>query len=285
MRRSILLIISLLAISNTLFATQAKEMGVTKEFVRAQNLVEQGKTQQAINAYQSIINIYPQVPEAYNNLAALYLAQKNIQQAKITLEQGLKAHEGYARLYESLTAINIALARDAYSKALQIDLEPSSVTIASLPLTTKQSSINVEDAANVRPVVDNSGIIIKPVPQKADNKTISEDKVIKRVLQAWLAAWSAQSVDIYLSFYHDKYEPAKGLSRAKWVESRRIRLKKPNWIKVNFSDFKVSKNTGKQAIVNFKQIYQSNSFRDVSLKQLVLLNTDNGWQILRERSL
>jgi len=285
MRRSILLIISLLAFSNTLFAIQGKEMGITKEFVRAQNLVEQGKTQQAINAYQSIINTYPQIPEAYNNLAALYLEQKNIQQAKITLEQGLKAHEGYARLYESLTAINIALARDAYSKALQIDLEPSSVSIASLPLTTKQSSINVEDAANVRPVVDNSGIIIKPVPQKADNKTISEDKVIKRVLQAWLAAWSAQSVDIYLSFYHDKYEPDKGLSRAKWVESRRIRLKKPNWIKVNFSDFKVSKNTGKQAVVNFKQIYHSNSFRDVSLKQLVLLNTDNGWQILRERSL
>lgn len=285
MQRSILLIISLLAISNTLFAIQDNEKGITKEFARAQNLLEQGKTQQAINAYHSLINTYPQVPEAYNNLAALYLEQKNIQQAKITLEQGLKAHEGYARLYESLTAINIALARDAYSKALQIDLEPSSVSIASLPLTTKQSSINVEDAVNVRPVVDNSEIIIKPAPQKTDYKTIADDKVIKRVLQAWSAAWSAQSVDIYLSFYHDKYEPAKGLSRAKWAESRRVRLKKPSWIKVNFSDFKVSKNTGKQAVVNFKQIYQSNSFRDVSLKQLLLLNTDNGWQILRERSL
>jgi len=281
MRRSTLLIISLLTISNTLFATQVKEAEVTKEFVHAQNLVAQGKTQQAINAYHAIINTYPQIPEAYNNLAALYLEQKNIQQAKMTLEQGLTAHKGYARLYESLTEINIALARDAYSKALQIDLKPSSVTIASLPLTTKPGDNKEENAISINPAVERPVIVNKPVNQKTD----SQEKVIKRVLQAWSAAWSAQSVDIYLSFYHDKYQPAKGLSRTKWVKTRRIRLKKPRWIKVDLSDFNVVKNTGGQATVNFKQLYQSNSFRDVSLKQMVLLNTVDGWQIIRERSL
>jgi len=287
MRRSMLLIISLLlTISNTIFATQVSETGITKEFVRAQNLVSQGKPQQAISAYQSIINTHPQIPEAYNNLAALYLEQKNIQQAKIILEQGLKAHKGYARLYESLTAINIALARDAYSKALQIDLKPSSVTIASLPLTTKQSSKKEESTVSIKPVVESSGVIKQPTTPKIDSqKTEPSDKVIKRVLQAWSVAWSAQSIDMYLSFYHDNYQPAKGLSRAKWVNSRRVRLKNPRWIKVALSDFNVIKNTGQQAVVNFKQSYQSNSFRDVSLKQMVLLNTDNGWQILREKSL
>jgi len=287
MRRSMLLVISLLlTISNTILAAQVREVGVSKEFVRAQNLVAQGKPQQAISAYQSIINTHPKIPEAYNNLAALYLEQKNIQQAKVVLEQGLKAHEGYARLYESLTAINIALARDAYSKALQIDLKPSSVTIASLPLTTKKSSKKEESAINVKPVVESSEVVKKPSTPKIDSqKTASSDKVIKRVLQAWSVAWSAQSVDTYLSFYHEKYQPAKGLSRAKWVKSRRIRLNKPHWIKVGLSDFNIIKNTGKQVVVNFKQLYQSNSFRDVSLKQMVLLNTGNDWQILREKSL
>lgn len=291
MRRSMLLIISLLlTISNTIFAAQVIESDITKEFIRAQNLVAQGKQQQAISAYQSIINTHPQIPEAYNNLAALYLEQKNIQQAKAILEQGLKAHKGYARLYESLTSINIAMARDAYSQALQIDLKPSSVTIASLSLPDMQPEkfehpsrelyVNSKQEEVTTQVADVAINMEKPGDARINNSDS-----IKQVLQAWSAAWSAQSVDMYLSFYHDKYEPAKGLSRKTWEKSRRLRLKKPDWIKVGLSDFNVTKNTGKQAVVNFKQLYQSNTFRDVSLKQMVLLYTNNGWQILREKSL
>ena len=70
-----------------------------------------------------------------------------------------------------------------------------------------------------------------------------------------------------------------------WMQSRRYRLKKPSWIKVALSDFKIEKNTGKQAIVNFKQSYQSNSFHDTSKKQMVLLYTNDGWRIFREKSL
>jgi hypothetical protein len=64
-----------------------------------------------------------------------------------------------------------------------------------------------------------------------------------------------------------------------------MKLTKPSWIKVGLSDINIGENSGEQAVVNFKQIYQSNSFRDESRKQMVLLNTNNGWQILSEKSL
>ena len=70
-----------------------------------------------------------------------------------------------------------------------------------------------------------------------------------------------------------------------WAQSRRIRLKKPRWIKVSLSDINITKNTGNNAVVNFKQLYQSNKFSDATLKQMVLLYTDSGWQILSEKSL
>ena len=107
---------------------------------------------------------------------------------------------------------------------------------------------------------------------------------VEKVLQAWSSAWSAQAVDVYLSFYHSQYKPSNGMSRKAWVQSRRYRLKKPNWIKITLSDFKIKKQTRRQAVVLFKQLYKSNSFQDVSYKQVVLLNTDDGWQFFREKS-
>ena len=140
--------------------------------------------------------------------------------------------------------------------------------------------------------VDVEAEIIVEIKQPAEikrssvvTKQIENSKAIEKILQAWSAAWSAQAVDTYLSFYHKQYKPSNGLSRRGWLQSRRYRLKKPDWIKIALSDFNVEKNTGKQAIVNFKQLYQSNSFSDISFKQIVLLYTNNGWRIFREKSL
>ena len=102
---------------------------------------------------------------------------------------------------------------------------------------------------------------------------------------AWSSAWSAQAVDMYLSFYHDQYKPMNGLSQKGWIQSRRYRLKKPRWINIKLSNFVFKQSTSKQAVVNFKQLYQSNSFKDVSEKQMVLLHTKQGWRIFREKSI
>lgn len=301
------------------FAVTDNNTELTKKFSQAQTLASQGKVTEAIAAYHALIRLNPLLPEAYNNLAGLYLKQKNTKQAKFILEQGLHAHKAYGVLYESLTAINVAMARQAYSKALQIDLKPSDIEIASLSLSEDKASSKkntivisktnkpVVDAPVVRqkktvvtenPVGKIQRVIatkpVKKIPlnqtplnQRPLNKThqVKNTKSIKNVLNAWSAAWSAQAVDMYLSFYHRQYKPSNGLSRKGWVQSRRYRLKKPDWIKVGLSNFKVEKKSAKQAVVSFKQSYQSNSFRDKSAKQVVLLYTEDGWKIFREMSL
>jgi len=232
---------------------------------------------------------------------------KNTKQAKHILEKGLYAHKGYGGLYESLTAINVALAREAYSKALQIELNPTDITIASLAFNEnkqKRKAITISKVENPAAVktasVTKSIVEIKPVTaseskfsgeiKRAGVERILAEKIentetIETVLHAWSAAWSAQAANMYLSFYHKQYKPSNGMSLNGWMQSRRYRLKKPRWIKIALSEFNIEKNTGKQAIVNFKQSYQSNSFRDTSKKQMVLLYTNDGWRIFREKSL
>lgn len=303
------------------FAVPVNNHDLANKFSQAQQLSAEGKINEAISAYQDLINSNPLLPEAYNNLAALYLKQKNTSKAKLILEQGLHAHKGYGVLYESLTAINVAMARESYSKALQIDVKPSDITIATLSLdkdslshksqpiviTKEQHAAKdniVKEPAAVKPVVKNqtsnqSSVKEKEVIDEIASGAINRETVSnplkvpvvnaaqspETVLQAWSAAWSAQAVDVYLSFYHQHYKPTNGMSRRSWEQSRRYRLKKPDWIKISLSDFNVMKNTGKQAVVSFKQAYRSNSFRDVSDKQMILIYTDDGWRIYREKSL
>lgn len=313
MLRSGILVIALLFLSVS-FAATNNNNDLAKKFSEAQQLATQGEITQAIAVYQALIKSHPLLPEAYNNLAVLYLKQKNTKEAKHILEQGLYAHKGYGVLYESLTAINVAMAREAYSKALQIDVKPTEINIASLSLdkNTISQNKNTIVISKIKKPVKNTVTDTKPAETKPaevnvvtatkSSGTITRDNTknnsivsgvnqsanpqeIEIVLKAWSAAWSAQAVDMYLSFYHKQYRPNNGMSKKSWKQSRRYRLKKPSWIKVSLSDFKVEKNTGKQAVVNFKQLYRSNTFRDVSDKQMVLFYTDDGWKIFREKSI
>lgn len=277
---------------------------LTERFILAQYLAHKGEIDQAITVYNSLIKTNPLLPEAYNNLAALYLQKKDTKQAKYILEQGLHAHKGYGVLYESLTAINVAMAREAYSKALQIDLKPADITIASLSLNNHKANLETNTiviSKVSKPAGNSETVAIQPViksevvPAKklsgeirrvsVVTKPVEKSETIETILQAWSAAWSAQAVDMYLSFYHPQYKPSNGLSRNGWEQSRRLKLKKPDWIKVGLSNFNIEKNDGRQAIVKFKQSYQSDRYRDLSSKRMVLLYTDNGWRIFQEKSI
>lgn len=299
LRTAVLLSFLGLFFSGVCFAVVDKENEFRQKFVHAQSLASQGKIVEAISAYQAIIRSNPVFPEAYNNLAALYLQQDKAKEAKHILEQGLHAHKGYGVLYESLTAINVAMAREAYSKALQIDLKPSPINIASLSLPVNKVQANkntitiskVKKTAEVDKVVREEKVVAKvdstpKIKRVARSQAeVKNTQSVETVLHAWSAAWSAQAVDVYLSFYHNNYSPSNGMSHKAWVQSRKFRLKKPRWIKVALSNLEIKKQGKTQAVVNFKQVYKSNTFNDVSYKQVVLINSDDGWRIFREKNL
>lgn len=305
-RKGIFIVMLGVSFSASVLASNNSPSQLSEKFTAAQQLASSGKIDQAIVAYKTIIRLYPRLPEAYNNLAALYLSQNNSREAKNILEQGLHAHKGYAALYENLTAINVAMAKEAYSKALQIDVKATDIKIAALPLSANKAvplnnKVTLTNKENNKVQTPSQPVEIAKVTKDTVNTNSQQAEIeinpieeiaktddaqsIRKVLDAWSAAWSAQAVDIYLSFYHQQYQPSNGLSRKGWIQSRRYRLKKPDWIKVNLSDLRVKKNSANQATVRFKQSYSSNTFSDQGEKQLVMIYTKDGWKIFRELSL
>jgi hypothetical protein len=117
--------------------------------------------------------------------------------------------------------------------------------------------------------------------------TDSADQIqsVRLTVRQWAAAWSAQDVDQYLSYYSDQFEPPSGETRAVWAASRRERLTRPGYIRVSMSDLVVEgTNPSGPATARFVQEYEAPNYRDVVRKELLLRNENGTWRIHREVS-
>ncbi|WP_027856339.1 tetratricopeptide repeat protein [Marinobacterium jannaschii] len=111
-----------------------------------------------------------------------------------------------------------------------------------------------------------------------------KESALRRV-RFWADAWQRQDVEDYIAAYAPDYRPDNGLSHERWKRQRHSRLTRPSFIKVELSDIKVYLRSGKQADVLFMQRYSSDNYSDRTQKQIQLILLDDGWRIVREKSL
>ncbi|VTU18568.1 putative PEP-CTERM system TPR-repeat lipoprotein [Variovorax sp. SRS16] len=96
-------------------------------FLRGVILTEQKKQADAIAAFTQLTQDFPELPEPYNNLAALYAAQSEFDKARAALEMAIKLNPSYATAHENLGDVYVRLAAQSYSRAQQ--LEPGNTTV------------------------------------------------------------------------------------------------------------------------------------------------------------
>lgn len=98
----------------------AKPKDAQMRFLRAVSLAELQRVSEAMAAFESLIQDHPELAEPYNNLAALHAARGEFDQARVALEQALRADPGYAVAHENLGDVYAALAARAWSQALRL---------------------------------------------------------------------------------------------------------------------------------------------------------------------
>jgi hypothetical protein len=273
-------------------------------FLKAQIESKLDNVSHAINTYYLIIKLYPLFPDAYNNLAGIFAKQGKLELAKETLEKGINTNKSYALLHKNINSIYLEMARESYVKALQLGVKKHAIdlSMAKYKNGTKVSSISndpIVKKEKTNTLVSNTEIVIKKRalgPKKTVRRITKREVVVKAwnepvisikdevitALQGWAAAWSAQDVDLYLSFYDKRFIPENGTDRQIWANQRQVRLLKPRWIEVRLSNFLFQLQSKNQAEVQVTQNYRSNSFRDKSKKRFLLTRSDDGWQILNE---
>ena len=90
-------------------------------FLRGVILSEQGKQPEAIVAFTQLTQEFPELPEPYNNLAALYAVQSQFDKARAALEMAIKLNPDYATAHENLGDVYARLAGQSYARALKLE--------------------------------------------------------------------------------------------------------------------------------------------------------------------
>lgn len=286
-------------------------------FLKGLILTEQGKAEEAIKAFTSLTEDFPELPEPYNNLAVLYANQGQYDKARIALEMAIRTNPSYATAHENLGDIYAKMASQAYDRALQLDHGNATTQTKLAMIKELFASGNGKDEKAAKPSHKTQVASAQDVPAPAEktvapsqqaasspelSKTVEPAKVaekkpaahkpkagnsskdVLKMVDAWAAAWSVRDVKGYLAFYADDFELPGKTSRANWEAQREDRIRRPKSIKVGISHATVKLLDDSHASVTFRQSYHASHLRTSTTKTLVLVNSDNGWQIKEERA-
>lgn len=276
---------------------------------------QQGSSKKAIACFQQLVQDYPDMPEAYNNLGVLYAGLGMPMEARKWLERGLKQQHAYAMLYQNLQNLQAEINRNAYASALQLDMSKSQMQtklsllgrMASTPDKASVADRPVHPASPLPQASASSGAVVKPaeVMQPVTPKTDQSDKPavskpiaianpiatedplitsrVEDVVQRWAQAWRNKDLTAYLAAYSPNFVPDDGLSRRTWENMRRQRISSKKTIRLELSQVKIKLgNASKTAIASFVQSYESGSVATISRKTLELVEDNGQWLITRE---
>ena len=107
-----------LAKADALIAAQPNDAHA--RFLKGQILGDAGRTQEAIALFTRLTEDFPELPEPYNNLAALYAQQKQYDKARAALEMAVRVSPNYALAHENLGDVYAKLAARAYEQAARL---------------------------------------------------------------------------------------------------------------------------------------------------------------------
>lgn len=251
-------------------------------FIKASALQGLNRDDEAIGIYKQLINQYPENPEPYNNLAAIYVKRQDFTKALELLESAISQHEAYRTIFNNQRSIYRNMASRQYVRALQVKKSEKLLQLSRLHSMDRPQTMEAS-ATQATPVVAtpvNGGSNLKPVaalPEKEVTKIEQSglESEVERLVFSWADAWRSQDIRNYINAYVRNYAPDRQTGHQGWVRLRTKRLRKPTFIKIDISDLQVSRSNGSEFIAEFVIAYQSNSYQDRSRKRLIFTPDKN----------
>jgi len=112
----------------------------------------------------------------------------------------------------------------------------------------------------------------------------SESEITTQV-KAWATSWMGKDYASYMALYAPSFTPDGGMNREDWAQLRKSRLAGGQAINVDVQDLKVRLDGNERAFAEFRQVYQSNMYRDSTQKTLEMIKVGGKWLINRESSI
>lgn len=280
-------------------------------FLKGLALARSGDTSAALDLFEALTADHPEMAEAWNNLGVLRARSGNLAGAREALQKAAALDPQHAPAQENLGDIYVALARQAYLNASELepdnrvasvksrqlaDLMDQGVAAAAepgpAPAAKPATSASVIASAGAGAQADVQAPMSDPLPL-ASEAASGNDAATKRgatetveavraALQDWARAWSTQNLEGYFDAYSDDFDPAGERSVTEWTRLRNNRLTAPETIEVKLSDIDVILTSPDSAVVRFDQRYRSNLYQDRERKTVTMVHGAEGWVITSE---
>jgi Flp pilus assembly protein TadD len=105
----------------------AKPDDTEMRFLQGVMLADSQRLAEAMAVFVELTIDHPEMAEPHNNLAALYAAKGDYEQARQALTQAIRANPDYATAHENLGDVYVVLASQAYSRAARLNRGSTSV--------------------------------------------------------------------------------------------------------------------------------------------------------------
>ena len=100
---------------------KADNNDVQSRFLKGMVLMEEGENLEAQEAFIEITRLFPKLPEAFNNLAVLYVREGSYEKARSALMSAKANTPDYPVAHANLGDLYLKMAADAYRQALELD--------------------------------------------------------------------------------------------------------------------------------------------------------------------
>ena len=108
-----------------------------------------------------------------------------------------------------------------------------------------------------------------------------EDREIPDMIDGWLKAWSSKDIKRYGKYYASNFRSQGEASLKNWLKYKNRLNRKYDYICVSKDNLVINKDKNR-CTASFRQTYESNDFKTVGIKQLILIREGGRWKIYRE---
>ena len=252
--------LSLLLILN-LYIYPSYSVNIIEKFAESNALIENKNFTKAKKVLKEILKEKPNNMQIINNLAYIEAKTGNIDEAINILRKSLGKNKDIDIVYRNLTNLYAYQANILYEEALSIkDNEKKEINLFLI------EEINFNNKKNI-----NSTTITK----LGGDKNIINQIDIENFIRNWSEYWQSKNYEKYFDSYSPNYFSKKFKSNEEWKNDRKNKIKNKKNIEIKISDVKVISFNNKDALVQFTQSYNSDSFSDV-VKKHTIINVING---------
>ncbi len=254
----------------------------------------QGQDEKARKALEMAIRTHPSYATAHENLGDVYakMAREAYDKA-LQLDSSNTSAKSKLALVKELFSTKTggqALVKGTVSDPLPVGPKTAPAVVASAPATSAAVAPTAEATTPPKPAAPATGpgaVTASPSAKSGDAPTersvdANPEADVLRAVQGWARAWSSGDAKTYLAHYAPSFKAPQGQSRAGWEQSRRDRVVKGKHINVQVQKPKVTFAGPEEAVVVFRQSYQSETLKTSSMKKLTLTRSGGHWLISAE---